>query len=223
MSLPPQISKQVELLTTKFRSLDEKNLYYVFIIALIIIFALDYFILMRPQLNSLLKIGGNVATMTDDLKQAKDNISKLESYKQDVERLKTEYDIEQTKIRSKEEVSFIMEKISVLADKNHIKIDQILPRMEGQKEILDNKKLTYFSLPIEIEARASYHNFGEFINDLERADVYFKISDFSMAYVEGTKENTNKLTVQAIVYDQSKPEDKDKDKDKKKNKNKKKK
>jgi Tfp pilus assembly protein PilO len=189
---------------------------------LIVIFALDYFILMRPQLNSLLKIRGNVATMKDDLKEAKENISKLEDYKKDVERLKTEYDIEQTKIRSKEEVSFIMEKISVLADENHIKIDQILPRMEDQKKILDNKKLAYFSLPIEIEARAGYHNFGEFINDLERADVYFKISDFSMAYVEGTKENTNRLTVQAIVYDESKPEEKDKDKDKgKKNKKKK--
>ncbi len=208
VKLPDNLSKSIEQIGNKIKNLDEKNLYYLFGGILVLIFVLDYLVLMRPQLNSLYKLGPNIATLSDDIARTKNDTGKVEEYKKEIDRLAEELENAKARVRSKEEVSIILEQLSVLADKNGIKIDQFAPVFQDQTKVLDNKDVVYYTLPIDIEARATYHDFGRFINDLENANLFFKVSDFSIAHTEESKYNVVKVTVLTIIFEKNKKEDK---------------
>jgi Tfp pilus assembly protein PilO len=202
--IPENLSKPFEQIGNKLKNLDEKNLYYLFGGILVLIFVIDYLVLMSPQLNSLYKLGPNIATLNDNITKAKNDASQVEHYKKEIDRLTEEIEILRGEVRSKEEVSIILEQVSLIADKNKIKIDQIAPVFQDQTKILDSKDAVYYTLPIDIDARASYHDLGRFINELENANLYFKISAFSIAHTEESKYNVVKLTILAIIFEKPK-------------------
>lgn len=203
-------SKYFEQIGNKIKNLDEKNLYYLFGGVLVLIFVLDYLVLMRPQLNSLYKLGPNIKALSDDINKNIDDAWNIEEYAKDIKRLSKEFEQVSSRVKSKEEVSIILEQISMIADKNHILIDQITPIFQNQIKVLENKGMIYFKLPIDIDARAAYHDFGRFINQLENGDLFFRIPEFSIAYLEDSKLNKIKLTVDVIIFDKLKKKDKDK-------------
>ncbi len=219
--IPNKTSNYFEEIGNKVKSLDEKNLYYLFGGVLVLIFVLDYLVLMRPQLNSLYKLGPNIKALSEDISRNIDDAWNIEEYAKDIKRLSKEFEQVSSRIKSKEEVSIVLEQVSMIADKNHILIDQITPVFQNQSKVLENKGMVYYRLPIDIDARAAYHDIGRFINQLESGDLFFKIAEFSIAYLEDSKLNKIKLTVEVIIFDKLKKEtEKDKAKDKEKNKNK---
>ena len=120
--------------------IDEKNRHYFLIGALLFIFLLDYFILMRPQLVTLTKINPEIKLLSQDIEKAREDIGKLDFYQTEVKRLESQLAQTSQKIKSKEEVSIILEQISRLANQNNIRIDQIMPFIEEQKVLFENKK-----------------------------------------------------------------------------------
>ena len=200
----------MEELKAKLKNLDEKSLYGIFAAVLIVIFVSDFFLIMNRQINSIIKITPQIKTLTDDLAKAKDDIGKIDQYKKDVERLKAESEKALKRVKSKEELPVILEEISVIADRNKVKVDQIMPAVQDQQKITENKGSAYYRLPIEIEMRSSYHNFGRFINQLENAEVFLKVASFSMTHLESSTDNTVKLTVDAVVFEPVKVEEKKK-------------
>lgn len=208
--LPESLSKNFEPLITKLKNLDEKNLYILFFAVLLLIFVLDFYVLMQPQLNALYKLTPNIKSREEDIAKTKDDISRLNQYKSEIERLSEEVEKVGSSVKSKEEVSIILEQLSSMADKNNVKIDQITPDFQEQSKILENKDYVYYKLPISIDARGGYHHFARFVNQLETSDIYLKISAFSIAYLPESKQNTIKLTVESIIYERIKKKDDDK-------------
>ncbi|MCD4781481.1 MAG: type 4a pilus biogenesis protein PilO [Candidatus Omnitrophica bacterium] len=205
-----KLNKYVEML----QNIDEKNRYYLFIGVLLLIFLLDYFVFIGPQLGTLMGLSPKISILNDDIQRVENDFKRIEDYRIQVKELKETLAEIRKNIKLREDVPNILEKISFLADKNGIKIDRIMPEPDDQTEILEKDKKVYYYLPIYIEARSTYHNFGRFLSSLEQEEIFIKTSTFSLASSSNIKEHTLKLTLLTIIVEDAKEDDKDK-KDKK--------
>ena len=185
--------------------IDEKNRRYVLVGALLFVFLLDYFILMSPQLVTLTKISPEIKLLSQDIDKAQEDIQKLGFYQGEVKRLETKLAQTNQAVKSKEEVSIILEQISRIANQNNIRIDQIMPSLEEQKVLLEDKKRTYYALPILVQAKSGYHDFGRFLNQLENNDLFLYVTSFSIVAGEEARAHALKMNLQAIVFEEKNP------------------
>ncbi len=197
-----------EKITTMFANLDEKNRYFLFIGILLFVFLLDYFILMGPQLGALSKLNPDIKILLEDINKTKTDIQRLSSYQKEVVRAKATVEEANLKVRSREESPVILETISRFANKNGIKIDEIMPDPTGQKLLLDNKERKYYALPIQVEAKSGYHNFGRFLYQIETEGLFLKMGGVVIASNPDSKYHTVKLTLKAVIFEDVKPSEK---------------
>lgn len=210
MKAPEKLAPVVQNIKDKIDNLDEKQMYYILIGALVFVFLLDYFILMRPQLGTLNKISPEIKILKEDIEKAKTDIEKESFYRGEISRLQEEVDQANIKLRSKEEVPLILEYISRIADEHDLKIDQIMPDVEAQEVVLEKSEKAYFNLPILIDARSSFHNFGKFINGLENGDIFLTIAAFTVAKSDNDRRlHTIKITLNALVFGNVEEEEKE--------------
>lgn len=185
--------------------IDEKNRYYLLIGALVLIFLLDYFVIMRPQLVALTKIKPEIKILLQDIQTVRDDTQKMGFYQGEVKRLQGALEKTSQKVLSKEEVSAILERISRLAGETGMKIDQITPFNEDQEVLLQDNRRTYYALPILLEARSGYHNFGKFLNHLEQDDLFLSVSTFSISTGDDMHDHSLKVNLQAIIFEDKAP------------------
>ncbi|MCK4882496.1 MAG: type 4a pilus biogenesis protein PilO [Candidatus Omnitrophica bacterium] len=190
-----------EQISSVFSKVDGKNRYYVFVGILVFVFLLDYFLLMSPQLSALRKINPEIETVSENIKQAKGDINKLNAYRTDLEDVSKKFAEANLKIKSKNEVSFILEYIAQVASETEVKIDQIMPDTLGQELLTENSQRKYFDIPIYVEARSSYHNFGHFLDRIEHNDISLRVGTFSIVVTSDTRFHAIKLTFKATIFE----------------------
>lgn len=191
-----------EKISDAVENMDDKTIYYILGGILLVIFLLDYFVLMRPQLATLTKITPEIKILSEDISKAKTDMQRLPQYKKQVAELEQKILAENLKMEAKEEVPLILEHLSEIALANDIKISQIMPNEIDSEIILENNERVYFALPIEIEARAGYHNFGKFINEIEKGEVALRVKTLSVASTNDKRQHSIKLTLESIVYEE---------------------
>ncbi len=189
-----------EQISSVFSKVDGKNRYYVFIGILFAVFLLDYFLLMSPQLSALRKINPEIKDISENIKKAKEDIKKLNTYRADLEEVSKKFAEASLKVKSRNEVSFILEYIAYVASETGVKIDQIMPDTLGQELLTENNQRKYFDVPIYMEARSSYHNLGRFLNEIERNDISLRIGTFSIVATNDTRHHAIKLTFKVTIF-----------------------
>lgn len=182
--------------------IDEKNRYYIFIGILVFVFLADYFVLMRPQFAALTKISPEIRILSQDIQKAKEEIQRMSSYQDEIKRLEDKIKGSSLKMRSKDEVPLILERISQLANQNGVEIDQIMPFSQDQEILLQDNKRTYYALPILVEARSGYHSFGRFLNQLERDNIAVDEAAFAITATDDTRYHKVKLNLEAMVFEE---------------------
>lgn len=182
--------------------IDEKNFYYIFGGILVFIFLLDYFVLMRPQLNSLSKITPEINLLKEDIDKAQGDMQRIEEYRTKVIKLQKDLKQSQKRVRPRTEVPLILERVSRIAKESKVTIDQMMPVTEDMELILENPSRDFYTIPITVEARSGYHNFGKFLNKLEEADVYLDADRFVLSTRKGSRAHRVDLTLLTIVYDE---------------------
>ena len=192
-----------EKIKSALANLDEKNRYYIFGGILLFVFLLDYFLLMRPQLGALAKLNPENKILSEEIQKAKDDIQQLTHYQKEVEKAKQKVEEVNLKVRSREEVSAILETITLLANKNGVKIEQITPDTTDQKVLLDNKERKYYALPIDVQAKAGYHDLGRFLNQVETEGLFLAVNNFTISSSGELRYQNVKLTLKAIVFEES--------------------
>jgi len=193
-------------LKEKLHSLDEKQSYAVLVGIICLILILDYFLLLGPQIGALNKISPEINILSKDIKEAKNNVLRIDQYNEQVGKLKDQLQDLNVHVISREEVPLILMTISTLAYQNGVKIDQIMPVSENQNLILDNNDRKYYSFPIHVQAQSGYHNFGRFINKIEQETIHLEIGSFSIASVQDSKHHMINLTLEAVIYEDVKKE-----------------
>ncbi len=206
---------------SKLDQLNPKYRYYVFGGVLIFIFLITYFVFTRPQLEQLKKIIPEIKNLSHDIQKAQTNIKQRAHYEKQLGELKENIQKIKVGVLTREDVPLILEQISQLATKNGVKINQLMPQPDQEQSLFTYDQLNYFVFPIFMEARAGYHNFGRFLNALEKENLSFKIQGLSITSTEESLNHAIQLTLQSVLVEelQVKPvEDSDqqtKDSDKK--------
>ncbi|MBZ0165567.1 MAG: type 4a pilus biogenesis protein PilO, partial [Candidatus Omnitrophica bacterium] len=180
----------------------DKTLYYVFGVVLLTVFLLDYFLLMAPQLNTLAKINPEIKILREDIDKARNDIARIGQYQSQVKKFQEDINQENKKVELRDEVPLILEHISRVADQNKVILNQIMPNVIDSQIVLENDERIYYDLPIDIEARASYHDLGRFINAIEQGPIFLKVGEMTMASIENRKQLSIKVTFDALVYDE---------------------
>ena len=191
-------------ISSYLESVDEKTIYYLLGGVLFFVFLLDYFILMKPQISTLVKISPEINLLSDDIAKAKNDIQRFQQYKKEVEDLKGKVKKSNKKLKFKEEVPLILENISFMADNNGIIIDRVMPNFPEQKVLLENNERRYYGLPIFIKARSNYHDFGSFLNQIENGDIFFNVSSFAVVATTGKRKHVIEIVLDAVIYEELK-------------------
>ncbi len=195
-------SNPLEKFSTTLDNIDEKTRHYIFIGALLVLFILDYLILMGPQLSALMKISPQIKILSQNIGQTKNDVQRLDFYKSEVERLKGDIEALSQKVKSREDVASILEDISNVANINGVKIDHIMPETEEEELLLEKGKQKYYALPIRVEARSSYHDFGRFFNQIEKNSDYLYMEIFDIASQEESRLHKVNLMFKVIILDE---------------------
>ena len=92
------------------------------------------------------------------------------------------------------EFPVFLELLSNLAKQNDVKIIAIEPQ-----KTIETPDLFFVRIPIFIDAYASYHDLGRFINDLEFSKKFMKIDDIKIESEDyGSEKHQIFLSVQAF-------------------------
>ena len=193
-----KVPKQISAV---FSKVDGKNRYYVFVGILFAVFLLDYFLLMSPQLSSLKKINPEIKAVSEKIMKAKEGIDKLNTYRADLQEASKKFTEANLKVKSRDEVSFVLEYIAYVASETGVKIDQIMPDTLSQELLTENNHRKYYDIPIYMEARSSYHDFGIFLNKIEQNDISLRIGTFSIVATNDTRQHAIKLTFKATIFE----------------------
>jgi len=150
------------------------------------------------------KLNPKIEILSDDITKTKDDIARIDQYKAQVVELEASVSNVELKVNSRNEVPLILEYISRAADKYGVQIDQIMPNTQDQELVLEGSHRTYYALPIFIEATTGYHNFGRFLGEIETGDIYLDAVSFTIASVGESSLHRAKMTLEAVVYEDSK-------------------
>ena len=161
--------------------ITEKNKYYALGGILFSIFLLDYFLVMQPQITTLTKLNSGIGVLVKDVKETREDIPKIHMYQADALRLQDEMEVLANKIPPKEELPYVLERISRISNESGVRISQMMPLRDREKMVLSNEDGKYYSLPLLISAHGGYHNIGRFLNKIEVDDIFMSVGDFNIA------------------------------------------
>jgi len=188
------------LIFSKLTALDEKNRYYILAGILLFIFLLDYFLIMQPQLRTLMTLNPKITILAKDFKRVKGDMPRYNQYQEEVFKLREKKMVSGTKILLKEEVSMILENISRIANKVGVRINQIMPIKDSQQLVLANEDGRYYALSILVDARGGYHDIGRFFNQVENDPIFMSIIDFDItANTSDPAHHSTRVTIKSYV------------------------
>lgn len=189
-----------EQLSARLSTLSEKNRYAVLGGIMLAIFIFWYFLLMQPQLKNLMKLSPQIVELARNLTEAQRNIQAIGEHRERLAQLRAQAKASGGKILLKEEIPAILEDISRIANESKVRINQIIPIKESQQLVLSKDDGKYYSLPVLVTARASYHNIGRFFSRIEGADIFMSITDFDIvANSDDPSLHSLKVTIKAFV------------------------
>jgi Tfp pilus assembly protein PilO len=191
-----------EKISSLLEKIDGNNRYYVLVGFMALVFLLDYFVLMNPQLAALKKINPEIKAVSDSIKSSKGDMKQLNAYQSDLEELTRKFEEANLKVKSRDEVPIILEHIANIANEFGVKIDQIMPDSVDQDLLTENSQRKYYDLPIYMEARSGYHNLGRFLDNLSKGDISLRIGAITVVATNDTRYHLVKLTFRATIYEE---------------------
>ena len=182
--------------------INEKNPFFLLSGIFTVILVVFYLFPLQFQLKTLQAINPKIEELTREVTETKNNILRVNQYKKELSRLEDKYQNLQRRIKRKEDIPFLLENISRIADKHGVKIEQILPQTAMNDPILESNEGKYFSIPIVVEAQSGYHQFAQFLNELEREGVFLRLPNFSIQTgIEDSQTVSVNLAIELVVFE----------------------
>jgi len=185
--------------------LNEKNPYYVIIGVLVCLLLIDYVGLMQFQLGALRELNPKIQQVKTDFKLFEDGKKRMDQYQKEAQRLDRKLKTLNLMIRNRGEIPSVLENISRIGNKNRVRIEQIVPDTALDEPAMKSGEGAYYLLPIVVEAKGGYHEFGRFLNQLEREGVIANVSRLSIIGDEegGQRQHRIEITMNTIIFEPS--------------------
>jgi hypothetical protein len=101
-----------------------------------------------------------------------------------------------------DEISSALNKISSLAGEHGVKITQLVPQAMDVKPLVTNEEGKFYGLGIFIRGHGGYHQFGKFINRLERERTFWRVESIMIAAdPRDTQRHSISLTLKILILE----------------------
>lgn len=151
---------------------DKKKLLLAGFVLLIVLY-LDFSLILKSQLKLISRISPRIVRLKEDIKQFNLDLAKMQEAGK-----KSEIFAMQV-IRSEGEIPGLLEKITLLANQQNVRILEIKPGKEKleAKTGRTTPALGGFSpFLIDLNLSCGYHNLGRFLASIERNAVFFEVA-----------------------------------------------
>jgi type IV pilus assembly protein PilO len=132
---------------------------------------------LRPQAARLGGVMGQVKKVKADLKAAKANIARIDSFKKSIEAYNEKVGRYEKTLPTEQGIPRLLEDLSTMARDSNMKIVGIVP---VSQEDIRQRAQTYQEIPIMISAKSGYHELGRFLAGLENSDRFMKVADIQI-------------------------------------------
>lgn len=203
------MSAQFDPIIQQLKKLDPKYHYVILGGALLFVFLLNYFILLKPLLGSLNKVNTQISELKHNIDDVKNDIARVGQNRDQLEKIRSEVKEVKIKIRSGQEVPLILEDMSRIASAQGIKIDQLMPLKDQKVLLAKQKDVEYYALPILVQARSAYHDLGRWLAQLEEEKIFYGVGSLSIvANTNDTMRHQVQVTVKAAIFEPAKEDKK---------------
>lgn len=180
----------------KFNSLEVPARFGIFGAVLGVLFLIDFFTVMGLQRMLLKNTTTRIEKLKADLERVSSDKQRIGQMQQGLANSKKDVDSVSGKIHLLSEMPTILEDISRVAGETGFKLDQLTPLRDKQEKLTEADGVVYYGLPVSLEARASFHTFGKFLNRLEGDNIYFSLKDVVM---EPDVKSGNVVSIRAVL------------------------
>lgn len=143
----------------------------------IILLLLDLFLVFLPLVKKSFDLKSQIVSVKKNISTLNQQIVSLDATKKRLEILKNDQIMYETKFPKEEEVPALLGRLSTIAGKLGVEIIAVKPVKIELRGGADETVGLFHEVPIEISAKAGYHQIGQFINKLETLDKFIKIQD----------------------------------------------
>ncbi|MCK5215093.1 MAG: type 4a pilus biogenesis protein PilO [Candidatus Omnitrophica bacterium] len=171
---------------------------------ILVVLLVDYFLVMQFQLRILGTLNPKISERSQELKTTQNNVERMPQYKKEAGRIESELARASRRIKTKEEIPLVLKDISRIANIHSVRIEEVFQDTSLDNPILENSEGKYYILPVEIQARSSYHDFGRFLNQLENEGAIMNIPEFKIAASSGeTAKHSIRLVINTVVLEKN--------------------
>lgn len=130
---------------------------------------------LRPKIIELFHLLPEISRLNTKILKVEKEWLNLNTLKEKITQLDRKLDYYEKSLPSEKDIPAVLEYLSNSAKGLDVKIIEIKPI--EQSETGTNENLIYYCVPILLKAECGYHQLGRFINKLENADRFMRISD----------------------------------------------
>ena len=140
----------------------------------------NYTLFLKPTMASLSRTTPKLRQMQRQLALAENNVVNIPRYKAQIDEMRKSLSKQKKKLSTKQEISSVLKGLSETAKDSGVKILSIkpYPAVTGDQQNIVSS--AYQKYPISIKAICGFHQLGTFLNKLENADTFMRVSDIKI-------------------------------------------
>ncbi|MFC1698533.1 type 4a pilus biogenesis protein PilO [Candidatus Omnitrophota bacterium] len=161
--------------------LSNKSTIKLIVIILLVLIYLGFFF--RPKVKELFALSAQASELKAEINTTRRDWSDIETLRKRLSFLQDKNVFYQTRLPDEKEIPVILAYLSTAAKKINVKINKIEP---GEQNLLAGQ--IYYGLPILLKAECRFHQLGRFIDELEKADRFMKITDLKIVANQGAEQ-----------------------------------
>jgi Tfp pilus assembly protein PilO len=150
----------------------------------------------KPTISSLADTSPKVRDIQRRLNLTRQDIANIATYKMQVEDLRKRLSAYKKKFSTTQQIDPLLKELSEMAQISGVKIIAIKPHLTATQIQQNLANVAYQKFPISITAICSYHELGTFLNKLENADIFMRVTDIKII---GNAENPAEHDVYILV------------------------
>ena len=173
-----KIGKKIKAQEMLTKIPQDRNKIILAVLIIIIILYLDFSLILKPQMRMLAAITPKIVKLRKDLHDLNSNIIKMQE--QEVGFKDTRF----KKLATPDQISWLIEEISRLANQQEVRISQIRPVRTLSAATTYTMTGNYSPELITLEVTAGYHQLGRFLAEFENHPILMEVEDLDIKHSE---------------------------------------
>ncbi|MFC1806848.1 type 4a pilus biogenesis protein PilO [Candidatus Omnitrophota bacterium] len=141
----------------------------------------NFNLFIKPTISSLKDTVPKVRDLQRQLNSANIAIANKPRYESQIKDLSGRLSSHKKRFSTERQISALLKRLSQMAQNSGVKILSIKPHPAVTNSQQSNSISAYQKFPISINAKCGYHQLSTFLNKLENADTFMRVTDIKIA------------------------------------------